>query len=390
MAITIDLLNLNSSNKQLLIKLFAGNQNKNVWPVGNYWVDSQEIILSHKVIGHFNAREEKKVYEVLDHDLFAKGCFGSLYLSKVTLVPNQECNELIVKIKSEKKQRLVKIQELKYFPKEKAEKEVQNLQRFGFFHCKPLSSDQNQSFITMRKLPGVSLLKLIEQNQLGILDRYELTKALVMALKEQINDNNLIHRDVKPENILITGHFIIYIIDLALAILKDYDDRHDTLRGAVPYAAPESYSPFQCATSKTDIYALGRVLMMLWGDDYLHNRDFNPSDVLYTAKHVSFSTLYDRMDEIPVCHSEIQSLLASMVHAKAHCRPDLEQIMRVLDSLSDKLQPIPNPAKLIENSTCSNNFNEDEKDVPDDFQKGKYDHSMSEFEDEGFNAYYGF
>lgn len=390
MAITIDLLNLNSSNKQLLLKLLVGNQNKNFWAAGSCWINSQEIILSHKIIGHFDATGEKKVYEVLDNDLFAKGCFGSLYLSKVTLVPNQENNELTIKIKSQEKQRLVKIQEFKYFSKEKAEKEVQNLQKISFFHCKPLTIEHHQSLITMRKLPGISLLKLIQQNQLSILERYELTKALVLALNEQINNSNLIHRDIKPDNILIADHFIIYIIDLALAILKDYDDRRDALRGSIPYAAPESYSPLRCVTSKTDIYALGRVLMMLWGDDYLHNPDFNTTDALYTAKHVSFSTLFERMNEIPVCHSEIRSLLASMVHADPDVRPQSEQIMRILETLGDKLQAIPNPTKLIENNIFANNFNKDEDEIADDFQNNNYERTPSEFEDEGFNAYYGF
>lgn len=378
----INLLDLDNVSNQLLITLFNDNPDINDWLPGIYSVNSQLISISHRIIKHLNSTSEKSVYEVLDHGSYGNGCFGSLYLSKVTLVPNEHKNELIVKIKSEEKQRLVKIQDFKYFSKERAAKEVYNLGQAGFFNCKPLSVNETQSFITMRKLPGETLHKIIEANKLTLLERFELTKALVLALKDQVHDHDLIHRDIKPLNIMVNKEYEIRYIDFALAILKNYDDRVDKLRGCLPYASPEAYSLYKCTNVKSDIYALGRALMMLWGDDYNNNSDFTPKDPVYSAKNVSFVTLFDRMDEIPACHMEIRALLVTMLHADAEKRPYFDEIMDSLNLLNDKLQPIANPKKK------STMFLKSESLIR--YDKGILDNISDEEPEYGCKSYYGF
>ncbi|KTD54696.1 protein kinase domain-containing protein [Legionella quateirensis] len=389
----INLLELDKQSNQLLAKLFATYPDKVDWAAGSYFIDKQEISISHRIIKHYNATGIKHVYEVLDDNPIDQGCFGTVFLSKLTLVPDQQYDELIVKTKSEIQKRLIKIQNLKYFSKERAEREVENLRQIGFFHCKPLSYNSTDSFITMRKLPGQPLQKIIEENKLTLLERYQLTKSLVLALKEQVHDADFIHRDIKPQNILVDGHSIIYFVDYALAIHKHYDDRYDTLRGSIPYVAPEGFSPHDCTTIKSDVYALGRVLMMLWGDDYRNNPDFNPVDCVHSARNVSFVRLYNRLAEIPECHMELRSLLYSMLHEESCYRPPLENIMDVLNALSERMQPIPNPkwnncSFKLTSSTKSTSFYA----VPSDsiLNNAPCLIDQSEDSDEGYSEYYGF
>lgn len=390
---TIDLLHLDEETNQLLVRLLAvSNEQQCIWEAGTtYWIGSQEIKLSHRIVKHLNSTSEKNIFEVLDNQSFANGCFGSLYLSRVTLVPDKLFTTLDVKIKPEDKQRLVKIQEFKFYSKERAAKEVETLRKLGFFHCKPLSADDTQSFITMRKLPGVTLQSLITANQLTITERYIITKALVLALKEQVHDYGLVHRDVKPENILIDDKFVARFVDFAFAMLQGYDDRYDRYRGAVPYAGPEGYSPYECCSVKTDIYALGRTLMLLWGDDPLKNPDFFASDVVYTAKHVSFNTLFERMDTIPACHAEIGTLLRFMLQADQLDRPSTDEILNTLASLEDKLEAIPNLNKrtvinTFDSSSTAQKSNAWEEET-DQYAEtsGGYD-----ADSQAYNDYFGF
>ena len=388
----INLLELDKQSNQLLAKLFATYPDKVDWTAGTYLIDAQEISISHRIIKHFNSQGINHVYEVLDDNPIDHGCFGSLYLSKLTLVPDQQYEELMVKTKSEIQKRLIKIQNLKYFSKERAEREVDNLRKIGFFHCKPLSYSSTESFITMRQLPGQPLQKIIEANQLTLLERYDLTKALVLALKEQVHDADFIHRDIKPQNILVDGHNIIHFVDYALAITKHYDDRYDTLRGSIPYAAPEGFSPYDCTTIKSDVYALGRVFMMLWGDDYRNNPDFNPVDCVYSARNVSFSRLFNRMATLPECHVELRSLICSMLHEEPCYRPSLENVIDVLNTLSDRMQPIPNPkwnnsSTKLTSSLKSTSFYA----APSVLILNNVSYLLDqEDSDEGYNEYYGF
>ncbi|CEK09474.1 protein kinase domain-containing protein [Legionella hackeliae] len=384
MAQYINLLNLTASNRSLVHQLLTATPNKTTFAMGSHWIDDEEIIFSHRIIRHLDSTSSKNVYEVLGNNIYGKGCFGELYLSLLTISIDE--SELITKIKPEDKQRLVKVQPFKYVSKENAEKEVSNLRALSLFHCKPLTVDEEQSYIVMRKLPGLPLMELIEANQLTIQQRFDLTIILVQALQEQIHSQGFIHRDINPKNILVDKQFIAYFIDLAFAIIKGFDDSKEH-HGAIPYAAPECYSFYQNSTIETDIYALGRVLMLLWGDDVFANPDFHPTDVIWAAKCPSFATLYSRMNEIPTCHAEIKALLRNMMHEDSFERPTYSQILDTLATLANKLDPIPNPSKKQILASIVTPMHEKKEDVSCSYDSY---YAADNEDDNAYNKYLGF
>lgn len=78
-----------------------------------------------------------------------------------------------------------------------------------------------------------------------------------------INDNHIIHKDIKPENIIYGYDNIIYFIDFGASRIFDGSKKRDTmLLGTQSYASPEHYG-YQETTYKSDMYSLGRVLVDL-------------------------------------------------------------------------------------------------------------------------------
>lgn len=75
-----------------------------------------------------------------------------------------------------------------------------------------------------------------------------------------LHSNEIIHRDVKPSNIIITPQDTAVLIDFSIARLKSEEKPKDTLNlGTAGYAAPEMFGISQ-STPATDIYALGITL----------------------------------------------------------------------------------------------------------------------------------
>ena len=80
----------------------------------------------------------------------------------------------------------------------------------------------------------------------------------------------VVHRDIKPDNILLTADGRVFLVDLGSAKWEKADNetgrgvsgRDTVLMGTADYAAPEQYG-FGRSTVKTDIYALGEVLCYL-------------------------------------------------------------------------------------------------------------------------------
>ncbi len=75
-----------------------------------------------------------------------------------------------------------------------------------------------------------------------------------------LHSKGIIHRDVKPDNIIIAPNGKAVLIDFSAARLMTDGKEHDTRHlGTVGYAAPEQYGVFQ-SMPQTDIYALGVLL----------------------------------------------------------------------------------------------------------------------------------
>lgn len=73
----------------------------------------------------------------------------------------------------------------------------------------------------------------------------------------------VIHRDIKPGNIILTPNGDIKLIDFDIARSVQEDGQHDTVYlGTRDYAAPEQYGYAQTGPA-TDIYALGMVMLYL-------------------------------------------------------------------------------------------------------------------------------
>ncbi len=83
-----------------------------------------------------------------------------------------------------------------------------------------------------------------------------------------LNRREIIHRDVKPENVLLTAGGGLRLLDLGVARLPGVEDAPgDDIPGTPSYMAPELFDG-QAGDVRSDVYALGVTLYRMFTDQY--------------------------------------------------------------------------------------------------------------------------
>ncbi len=118
-------------------------------------------------------------------------------------------------------------------------------------------------FAAIEYIDGQSVQKWLDHlTQFSIADAVHITIVCLEALKHA-HAENMVHRDIKPDNILITKKGIVKVADFGLAKAMDEDvsmTQSGTGLGTPLYMAPEQARNAKHVDHRVDLYALGATL----------------------------------------------------------------------------------------------------------------------------------
>ncbi|MGP5382357.1 protein kinase domain-containing protein [Glutamicibacter arilaitensis] len=118
--------------------------------------------------------------------------------------------------------------------------------------------EQGSAYLVMELVPGPPLSTIIERERKLEVDRTLSLIAQTARALAAAHEHGLVHRDVKPGNILVMPSGVVKITDFGIARLADQVPLTATgqVMGTAQYLAPEQATG-QVATGSSDIYALG-------------------------------------------------------------------------------------------------------------------------------------
>jgi eukaryotic-like serine/threonine-protein kinase len=206
-----------------------------------------------------------------------------------------------------------------------------------------VGEESGKHFIVMEVVRGKTLKQLISQR--GAMEKEEalaIMKQLIAAISEA-HRKNIIHRDIKPQNVLVKDDGTVKITDFGIALAQDAMQltQTDAVMGSVHYLAPEC-ARGEAASNQSDVYSLGIVLYELLRGEVPFNgeapvqiaikhmreeipsiREFNPTlpqsleNIILKAtaknKNLRYQSAKDMSDDLSTCLSAARAKEAKIV-----------------------------------------------------------------------------
>jgi serine/threonine protein kinase len=121
-------------------------------------------------------------------------------------------------------------------------------------------------YLVMELVDGVDLARMVRSiGPLPIADACEIVRQAAEGLTHA-HRKGIVHRDVKPSNLMVTAVGVVKVLDMGLAIFVSHMDQISeritgpTVLGTHDYMAPEQWLDPGVVSEKVDIYGLGCVL----------------------------------------------------------------------------------------------------------------------------------
>lgn len=216
------------------------------------------------------------------------------------------------------------------------------------------------AWLAMEFIQGIPLDRLVtETSQLNIPDACEILRQATVGLGH-LQDNNVTHRDLKPDNLLLTSEGSVKILDLGMARLMELDDSSVRLTpsgtglGTPNYMAPEQWQDAKHVGIQADIYSLGCTLYSLLSGRPPFSSIGKNKALSLMAAHAN-APVPDISILRPDVEPDLQALIRMCMAKKPEDRPKLTSELEAL------LQPFCRDAdlpELLRQCTDKRRFNE--------------------------------
>ncbi|MBS2039523.1 protein kinase [bacterium] len=188
--------------------------------------------------------------------------------------------------------------------------------------------DDVRPYLVMELINGVSLRRYIRRERPDAFRLLDICDELCESLAHA-HDRGVVHRDLKPDNIVVTPEGRVKILDFGLARVRIPEISHLTRSGSAlgtcSYMAPEQAAG-KPADERSDLYAIGVILYEALTGSIPFTAD-EPASILYMHVHEAPKPPRSLNPDIPV---EMERLVLQLMEKKPAQRPANARVLKGL------------------------------------------------------------
>jgi eukaryotic-like serine/threonine-protein kinase len=191
--------------------------------------------------------------------------------------------------------------------------------------------------IVMKLIEGSSLATIIENapaKRLGVEEAVRIVKDVLLAL-DYAHRHGIVHRDVKPSNILVdhTGWVWLFDFGVAIAMGEQRRTRTGVTVGTLAYMSPEQITHPQRIDHRSDVYSVGCLLyeLVTGRPPFLRNEDgVGDTDFALQEAHVKLQPVNPR-HRVPSIPADLDTIIMQALEKNPDQRlPGCQEFARLL------------------------------------------------------------
>ncbi|MGN0778242.1 MAG: Stk1 family PASTA domain-containing Ser/Thr kinase [Aristaeellaceae bacterium] len=222
--------------------------------------------------------------------------------------------------------------------------------------------DGENRYLVIEYVQGKTLKDLIrEKGRIPPVTAAQITIRILSAL-QHAHQNGIIHRDIKPQNILVHEDGHIKVADFGIARMANSStlSRSDTVMGSVHYFSPEQASG-QAADVTSDIYSVGVVLYEMLTGRVPFDGDSTVAVAMQHlhAKPAPIETIAPEVP-MPIAHVAMMAMEKNPKYRYQSAREMAAELRMALEGRTDQMQPrlvekppMPQPVPLVQAKTVT-------------------------------------
>lgn len=198
-----------------------------------------------------------------------------------------------------------------------------------------LGKEGDLPFIAMEFVSGESLEKMISrQAPLSLAQKVGYVAQICRAL-QYAHNHGVVHRDIKPGNVMVTTEGTVKVVDFGIARLVDASKTQTgTLIGTLGYMSPQQLRG-EHADNRSDIWAVG----VLFYELLVYQRPFHGENPPALMLSIISQEPQPLGTVAPDCIPEIEAIVARMLQKEATSRyQSMEEVLLDLEPVCKRLQ----------------------------------------------------
>ena len=199
-----------------------------------------------------------------------------------------------------------------------------------------VGTDEGYIYMAMTYIKGETLrTRLKRVGKLSVDEALHIVQQVAEALFYAWDECRIIHRDVKPENIMLTEKGIVKLTDLGLAMQQRDWAEDMEISGSPSYMSPEQFAGEKLDT-RSDIYSLGITLYQM-----LSGKLPFAGETATTVAQQHFEEEAEPLNKlIPSIPSDVSKLVAKMMEKDADDRfANMEELLKEIWTIRQKTAP---------------------------------------------------